>query len=139
MTRPGVVTAACTWDSREGMELFRTFWDAAVALDPLAESLRETNRPYGYKENLQELWNAAGFQNVEMKRLAIQMDFKSFDDFWMPYLAGVDPAGAYVATLSEDRQSALRDLLHERLFADKPEEPFTLHAHAWAVCGTVPQ
>ena len=95
----------------------------------------ETNRPDGYKENLQELWNATGFQNVEMKRLAIQMDFKSFDDFWVPYLAGVGPGGTYVATLSTDRQSALRDLLHERLYADKPDGPFTLHAHAWAVRG----
>ncbi|HVO94681.1 MAG TPA: hypothetical protein VMT22_17660 [Terriglobales bacterium] len=48
-----------------------------------------------------------------MKRLAIQMDFTSFDDFWRPYLAGAGPAGAYVVTLSKNDQTTLRDLLYE--------------------------
>jgi hypothetical protein len=113
VTRPGGVAAARTWDSREGMDLFRIFWDAATALDLSAESLRETNRPNGYKENLQTLWEAAGFENIAMKRLAIQMDFTSFDDFWRPYLAGAGPAGAYVVTLSKNDQTTLRDLLYE--------------------------
>ena len=32
--RPGGTVAACTWDYSGGMTMLRTFWDAALALDP---------------------------------------------------------------------------------------------------------
>lgn len=137
VTRPGGMAAGCTWDSREGMGLFRIFWDAATALDPKAESLRETNRPNGYRENLQALWESAGFESIAMKRLAIQMDFMGFDDFWLPYLSGAGPASAYVVGLAKDHQAALRQLLRKRLCENESNLPFTLRAHAWAVRGTV--
>src|SRR5205809_956656 len=36
LVRPGCVVAACTWDYSDGMRMLRTFWDAALALDPEA-------------------------------------------------------------------------------------------------------
>ena len=41
VTRPGGTVAACVWDYAGGMTLLRTFWDAAVALDPAAAPLDE--------------------------------------------------------------------------------------------------
>ena len=52
-------------------------------------------------------------------------------DLWMPHLVGVGPEGTYVVILSTDRQSALRDLLHERLFANRPDGSFMLLSSVW--------
>jgi SAM-dependent methyltransferase len=38
VARRGGIVAACSWDFAGGMTLLRTFWDAAIALDPAAVS-----------------------------------------------------------------------------------------------------
>ncbi len=140
VTRPGGTVAACTWDSGEGgMELTSTFWDEADKLDPTAKKQwGETRRPspQGW---FSELWDSAGLENVEVTGLEIAMDFSSFDDYWLPYLGGVGPPGAYVKQLSPEGWDALRDALRKRFFPGGEDGPFTLGARAWAVRGTVPE
>ena len=45
VTRPGGVVAAAVWDYGDGMQMLRTFWDAAVALDPDAAPRDERHMP----------------------------------------------------------------------------------------------
>ena len=48
VTRPGGVVAAAVWDYGDGMQMLRTFWDAAVALDPDAAPRDERHMPLCY-------------------------------------------------------------------------------------------
>jgi hypothetical protein len=62
--------------------------------------------------------------------------FVDFDDYWRPFLGGQGPAPGYVASLTEERRLALRDLLRGRL-PTGPDGSIPLSARAWAVRGSV--
>ena len=132
VTRPGGTVAACTWDAR-GLEMTSLFWDVAVELDPAAEAKRR--RPFGQPGLLTELWQSAGFRDVEERPLEITTDFASFDDYWRPQETGVGPTGAYVATLDPEQRDALRAGIEARLRPMGAPGPFTLRAKALAVRG----
>ena len=61
--------------------------------------------------------------------------FSSFADYWRPFLTGVGPGGAYVASLAEAR----REQLEARLLARLKDGAFTLSARVWCVKGRVPK
>jgi SAM-dependent methyltransferase len=132
-TRPGGVVGSVVWDYKGEMTMLRTFWGAAVALDPDALDEGRTMR-YGSPDELQELWEACGLQEVATRPLVVEAAYEGFEDFWTPFLAGVGPAGAYCVGLDPDSQAALRDECHKRL--GSPAGPFTLSARAWLVRGT---
>ena len=138
VTRPGGVVATCNWDNQGGMEVQRFFWDAVVALDPAAESRHQKNRPLGSAASLSNLWSAGGFLNVEARDLNIPLEFSSFDDLWIPLTKNQGPVGAYLATIPQERQNALRDRVRQDILGNHPDGPFTLKAKAWAVRGIVP-
>jgi SAM-dependent methyltransferase len=52
-------------------------------------------------------------------------------------VTGVDPAGAYTASLTEARRAALEARLRGRLLVTGQDGPFILQARAWAVRGVV--
>jgi SAM-dependent methyltransferase len=135
--RKGGAVAAYVWDYAEGMELIRRFWDAAVALDPGAESLDEARRfPMCQPRALADLWSSAGLEQVEARAIVVPTTFARFDDYWRPFLGGQGPAPGYVMSLDEERRAALR----ERLRATLPMAPdgrIRLVARAWAVRGWV--
>jgi SAM-dependent methyltransferase len=137
VTRPGGVVAAAVWDYGDGMQMLRTFWDAAVALDPDATPRDERHMPLCTHGALAELWRTQGLQDVDEQPLTIDMAFASFDDYWQPFLGGQGPAGAYVASLSESDRQALQSMVRDRLVSQVPDEGFTLTARAWAVRGVV--
>lgn len=139
VTRPGGRVAAAVWDYGDGMKMLHNFWDAAIALDSVAETRHERHMPYCRRGQLSALWTESGIQEVEETGLLILMNFASFDDFWSPFLGGQAPSGSYVTSLPPDRQRALRDRLRKALLAGKPDAPFTLEARAWAVRGSTPQ
>ena len=138
VTRPGGVVATCNWDSQGGMEVQRCFWDAVVALDPAAESRHQRNRPLGTAANLFGLWSVGSFMNVEVKDLNIPLEFSSFDDLWVALTKNQGPVGAYLATISQERQDELRDKVRRDILGSRPDGPFNLKAKAWAVKGRVP-
>ncbi|MBI2862241.1 MAG: hypothetical protein HYX89_05430 [Chloroflexi bacterium] len=117
--------------------MLRIMWDTAVALDPTAETRHERNMPYCRKGELATLWTEGELQQVEETSLSIPLEFSSFEDYWAPFLTGVGPSGSYVSSLPAERQGALRNQLRQRLLGRKGDRPFTLHARAWAVRGTV--
>ncbi len=139
VTRPGGSVVVCHWDGGGGMEMHSIFWEEASKLDPAAEPRRETHRPYSRQGQLKTLWEATGFERVEETGLKIELDFASFNDFWLPLLGGVGPLGSYLSSLSADRQQALREEIWRRCLGNGPDGPFKLHSQSWAVRGMVPQ
>lgn len=134
--RPGSVVAAYVWDYAGAMQFMRHFWDAAVALDPLAAELDEGLRfPICQPEPLAAIFNGAGFQAVEVRAIDIPTVFRDFDDFWSPFLGGQGPAPSYTMSLSKGARTRLR----ERLQASLPvsaDGSIHLTARAWAMRGT---
>jgi SAM-dependent methyltransferase len=137
VTCSGGAVATAMWDNTGRNELMRTFWDAAVALDPGVK--REDLRPgaFGSTEALTKLWARAGLRNIETKELSIDCDFSSFDDYWSPR-ATEGPTAAYIRTLPQTRKELLQERLRNEIFRSRPDGPFTLNAKAWAVRGIVP-
>ncbi len=133
VTRPGGVVAAAVWDYGGEMQMLRTFWDAAVAVDPDAAPRDERHMPLSTRGALAELWRTHGMRDVDEQPLTIEMEFESFDDYWRPFLCGQGPAGVYVSSLGESGRQALASRLRKHL----GDDDFALRASAWAVRGVV--
>jgi len=137
VTRPGGVVVAAVWDYSDGMQMLRVFWDEAVALDEASEPRDEAHMPLCRKGQLAALWERQGLGKVLEVPLSIDQHFASFEDYWEPFLLGQGPAGAYVASLPEERRKALEERLRKRLLGDSSDGAIDLPARAWAVKGTV--
>lgn len=133
VVRSGGEVALYVWDYAGRMELMRHFWDAAIALDPLALELDEGRRsPICKPEPLRLLFEEAGFDEVETRPIDVPTTFRDFDDYWSPFLGGQAPAPAYCMSLTEQQRIELR----ERLRASLPTQAdgsVCLVARAWAV------
>jgi SAM-dependent methyltransferase len=137
MTRvavPAGTVAAYVWDYAGEMQMMRRFWDAAVELDPAARELDEGRR---FSMQLDALWRDAGLADVEARAIDVPTVFAGFDDYWLPFLGGQGPAGAYAASLEESRREALRERLRERLPVEA-DGTIKLIARALAVRGRAP-
>ncbi|MDQ7903985.1 class I SAM-dependent methyltransferase [Phytohabitans sp. ZYX-F-186] len=134
---PGAVVAAYVWDYAEGMGLMRHFWDAAAALDPGGAELDEGRRfPICRPGPLRALWTDAGLVDVSVEAIDVPTVFTGFADYWEPFLGGQGAAPAYTVSLGEERRTALRDLLRDRL-PSNPDGSIALSARAWALRGHV--
>jgi hypothetical protein len=103
-----------------------TFWSAVRELDPGADD--ESGRAGAREGHLASLFTQAGLGGVQVTTLTVRVHQASFEQWWEPFTLGVGPAGAYVASLSPDRRSALRDQCRRRL----PAGPIEISATAWA-------
>src|SRR5262245_39432471 len=88
VTKPGGKVSAAVWDYGEGMRMLRTFWDAAVAIDPGAEKLDEKHMPLCRPGELSALWRQGGVEDVRERSIHIKMRFESLSDYWDPFLLG---------------------------------------------------
>jgi SAM-dependent methyltransferase len=130
--RPGGRVAACVWDSVDGMQMFRLFWDAAVAVDPDAsEDVRALR--FGSEGEMVEVFESAGFQNVSETTLNVSSTYTDFDELWSGFLAGIGPAGAYCVSLPEHDRAEVRSIMFRNLGA--PAKGFTLEAVARCAFG----
>ncbi|HEU5089074.1 MAG TPA: class I SAM-dependent methyltransferase [Roseiflexaceae bacterium] len=134
VTRNGGTVALYVWDYAVGMEYLRHFWDAAIALDPGAQHLDEGRRfPICRPQPLAEVFSAAGLHTIGVEPIDVGMQFRDFDDFWMPFLGGQGPAPTYVMALDAQQRAALRAHLFDILGGNSG--PLRLAARAWAVRG----
>jgi SAM-dependent methyltransferase len=138
VTRHGGTVAAAVWDYGDGMQMLRTFWDEAVALNPAAAAKDERQMRFCRPGELGAFWRARGLEQVVEEGLSIETRFAGFDDYWEPFLQKQGPAGAYVAALPLGERNQLRARLRRRLLGDGPDRPIVLTARAWAVRGIVP-
>ena len=129
VTQPDGVVAACVWDHGGSQGPLRLFWDAARAMDPDVDD--ESHRPGTREGQLEVLFQAAGLRNVEAMTLSARLEHATFEAWWEPFTRGVGPAGAYLASLDEDRRTELRDQCRRLA----PAGAFATTAVAWAARG----
>jgi SAM-dependent methyltransferase len=135
VTRVGGAIALYVWDYAGEMQLMRYFWDAAATLDPEAMALDEGRRfPICSRMALLELFEDAGLRQTEVRSIDAPTRFRSFDDYWAPFLGGQGPAPGYAMSLSEAHRIELRELIRSRL-PIKSDGGIDLIARAWAVRG----
>jgi SAM-dependent methyltransferase len=139
VTRPGGQVVAAVWDYGGRMEMLRIFWDAAVALDASAERFDEGKMPLCHAGELSGLWRSVGLDNICEQALEVEMNFKSFQDYWEPFLLGQGPAGAYVKQVGHNHLLILHEEVKRRLRLRDETAPFTLRGRVLAVRGFVPE
>jgi SAM-dependent methyltransferase len=135
ITVSGGTVSACVWDYAGRMDFLRLFWDVASRIDSNARELDEGTRfPICRPEALDELFRKAGLLDICCDSIEIATEFSNFDEFWRPFLGGTGPAPSYVASLEEERRTALENEL-ERALRIGPDGTIALIARAWAVRG----
>ena len=133
VARPGAVIGAYLWDSGDGMQMLRQFWDAAATVDPRATQLDERPRfPLCAEGALADLFRSAGLPDVAEKAITVPTHFRDFDELWRPFLGGQGPAPSYLRTLESRGQEAVREQLRSQLPIE-PDGAIRLTARAWAV------
>jgi SAM-dependent methyltransferase len=132
--RPGATVAFYVWDyPGGGMEIMRTFWRAAVALDPAAAELSEDRRfPMCTPDALAALATGAGLAQVECVAVEVPTVLRDFEDYWHPFTLGAGPAPGYCASLAADARQRLRERLRDSL-PRSADGAIHLEARAWAV------
>ncbi|KAA3661101.1 MAG: class I SAM-dependent methyltransferase [Chloroflexi bacterium] len=131
--KPGGTVAVYLWDYANDMQMLRTFWDAAIALDPDATNYDEGVRfPLCQPEPLRKLFIEAGLQSVVVEPVDTTAVFRSFDDYWQPFLGKNGPAPGYVASRIPVQQIALANHLRQTL-PIQPNGSVHLKMRAWAV------
>ena len=64
------------------MRMLRTFWDAAVRIDPDTERVDEKHLPLCRAGELSALRKQGGLEIVREQSIDIPMRFESFADYW---------------------------------------------------------
>ena len=127
VTRPGGMVSASVWDNAGRTGPLSVFWQAVREVDPSASG--EAQLPGSREGHLAELAEQAGLAHVRSTSLTVRITFASFDEWWAPYLLGVGPSGAYVASLDDDGRREVEDHCRGLL----PRGPFEHAATAWVV------
>lgn len=134
--RRGGTVGFYVWDyPGGGVEFMRAFWHAAVALDPAAAELTESQR-FGFctLEQLQPWASRAGLTSVSGRAIETPCRFADFDDYWRPFTRGAGPAPGYCASLAPDARERLRQRLHDTL-PRQGDGAIALNLRAWAIKG----
>jgi SAM-dependent methyltransferase len=142
VTCRGGPVAACQWDFRDGLPMLSLMWQAAEAVATEAVRRYRAERPISPcaragPEELAEIWIDAGLSEVRTARLDLVMEFRSFDDFWLPFLGGPTSTTSFAATLNQQTGGALANKLRDSIPQFWPDGSFILPARAWAVAGVV--
>jgi len=137
VVRPGGSVALYVWDYAGHMQVMRTFFDVATALDPKAAEYDDgVKAPVCRPKPLAELLSSAGLHEVTVRAIDFVAAFDSFDDYWTPFLGGTGSAPKYCASLDEAGRERLRQEVKRRLRAG-PDGEILLAVRAWAAKGLV--
>jgi SAM-dependent methyltransferase len=141
VTNSGGRISAAVWDNFGGLVFMRMFWDTAVMLDAEAAAFRARGMasPLAQEGRLADTFRELGGLDVEECDLLMRMQYENFDDFWLPFLAGDAPAGAYVANLSEEKRERFRSALRDAYCAGRDDGPRRMVAVARAVRCRAPE
>lgn len=115
VTRPGGVVATAMWDFRGGMPFLNLFADTVAALLPqgAAWRARHWRGQVGAPGRLSALLRGAGLEAVREQDIAIRQDFRDFDDWFGPWLAGQGIMGAFLMALSPADRARVEAALRE--------------------------
>ena len=138
VARPGGTVSAYVWDYLDRMEIIRTFWDVAAEDDPSVARLPEVQQySLCQPEALRQLFGTANLEAIDVAGLEAPAVFEDFDEYWQPFLGGQGTAPTYVASLSDESRSGLREKLRSAL-PISPDGRVPLRIRAWAIRGRSP-
>jgi hypothetical protein len=131
--------AAYVWDYAGRMDFLRLFWDSASEVNPDSKNYDEGVRfPICNVDNLRNTFLQAGLTNIEATYLDVYTIFKNFEDYWNPFLGAQGPAPTYLASLADDLQTEIKNILIKKLPIES-DGSIKLLARAIAVRGTYNQ
>ncbi len=137
IVRPDGIVGLYVWDYAGHMQVMRTFFDAATALDASATDFDDgVKAPICRPGPLKELLERNGLEEVEVRAIDIPAAFESFDDYWSPFLGGTGSAPKYCASLDNGARERLRHELQQRL-PTGPDGEILLAIRAWGAKGRV--
>jgi hypothetical protein len=127
------------WDYRGGLTFLRMFADTAAALDPAGEAFRTKllSTPLTAPGEFVTVWRKIGLRDTVETSLTIRMEFKSFADYWEPWLGGQGPIGNYVVSLTTEKRTRLEHHLRLAYLSGGEDGPRSFAATACVVRGTV--
>jgi SAM-dependent methyltransferase len=135
VTRPGGSIAACQWDF-DRMPLIAGLLAAITAVDRAAGEAISSGFPHRLVDEMDMAreWKAAGLVDVAAGRISVTREFASFDDLWLPLLAGTTPSTLTLASLPEAKQAAAQKIFRDRFTIDT-NGAITVTAEALVVRG----
>ena len=136
VVRPGGLAANYMWDLPGGGLPTEPFRDAAKALG-LAVPAMPPTAEVSRLDNMRTLWEGAGLDGVEARRIDIEVSFTDFDDLWQSCTGLSNPSTNYLRTLPPADVERVRAWLRETLPADT-SGGIRYGAYANAVKGRVP-
>ena len=137
VVRPGGIVALYVWDYAGHMQIMRTFFDVAAALDPKAAEYDDgVKAPICRPKPLIEILTSSGLSDAEVRGIDIAAAFDSFDDYWEPFLGGTGSAPRYCMSLDESARDRLKQEVRQRL-PTGPDGEILLAIRAWAAKGRV--
>lgn len=139
VTRPGGTVAACGWDFGDDGAISSPLWDAIVEVVPMLEPEHSRHTSLGRRGEHAALWQACGLRDVEEIAIPIAMEFRSFDDFWLPFESPSTPSSAALAALTAEQRADVKERLRLRLLGRGADRSFAFQSRALAVRGTVPE
>jgi SAM-dependent methyltransferase len=138
-TRRGGVVAGCLWDFANAMPMVSLLWQAAetVAPETVARRGAEPQPPRPGLNELVQLWTGAGLAGVRTTCIDLTLNFASFDDYWLPFLAGPTPSCQFAVAVDRQTGGELGRELRRIIPDMRPDGSFALPARALAVAGVV--
>jgi ubiquinone/menaquinone biosynthesis C-methylase UbiE len=135
VTCPGGTVAAYAWD----------LFGGGLPLEPIQAAMRAMGIAFQSPSSssasqmaaLQELWNEAGFEELETREIAVQRRFASFEEYWTTSTTGTS-LGRTVAAISSRDLANLKARVQDRLPADATGQ-ITCLAGANAIKGRRPK
>jgi len=116
VVKEGGTIAAYLWDYAGAYDYARFFWEAAVAVDPTAESYdprRRFRRCNG--AGLEQLFAEHGLTEVVATNLDATASFPTFDAYWQALDARQGSMSEYLSGISEETRAAVRTNLSARV------------------------
>jgi SAM-dependent methyltransferase len=137
VTKRGGVVAAAVWDYFGGLPYLRMLLDTAAAIDLGMDAIRTKvfSTPLTGPDELGMTWETIGLHNVVQTSLTIRMEFKSFEDYWEPFLGGQGISGAYIKGLDAEKRAALERHVRTAYMGGTQDGPRSFASTVWAVRG----
>ena len=134
VTKSGGTVATYMWDIPNG----------GITMEPIRTALREMNintpifgEAITTPENMKELWENAGLNDVSLTQIEIDLSFKSFDDFWNSNTGMENTVVRAMKSLSDTEIKTLKANLKSNLPTDSSGN-ICYRAFANAAKGLVP-
>ena len=127
--RDGGFAAACMWEL-DGLDMFRALNVLRQRMDPSAPAPYAS---YRSEQSLRELFESAGFRDVETTVLDVAVEHETVDEIWDAAIHVGGPGGAMADSRSPEELARGRVDFGELL--GNPSGSFTLRGRAAAVRG----